>query len=132
MDRLDKQIMAAKKQYKPSKDFTKSTMQRINKSSAKQNNFSWIKTFALSGMALLAVLVIGFSFLHKNTNDSQKPTDTVATTTNPSSSSQTFTQDQTTAQTTANEINTDLAQLDKEVGDYTVSYSDSALDNLNQ
>lgn len=132
MDRLDKQIMAAKKQYKPSKDFTKSTMQKINKSSGKQNSFSWFKTFALSGMALVAILVIGFSFLNKNTNDSLNPTDTVATTTNPSTSSQAPTQAQTTAQTTANEINTDLAQLDKEVSGYTVSYSDTALDNINQ
>lgn len=130
MDRLDKQIMAAKKQYAPSKDSTKSTMRKISNNSAKQSNFNWLKTFTLSGVALVAIFVVGFTFLHKDTNNSQKPSDTVATNTNTATSPQIATQ--TSAQTTANEINTDLAQLDKEVGGYTVSYSDSALDNLNQ
>ena len=132
MDRLDKQIMAAKKQYAPSKDFTKSTMRKISNNSAKQSNFNWLKTFTLSGVALVAIFVVGFTFLYKDTNNSQKPSDTVATNTNPTTSPQTATQTLTSAQTTANEINTDLAQLDKEVSGYTVSYPDSALDNLNQ
>ena len=132
MDRLDNQIMEAKKQYKPSKDFTKSTMQKINKRSGKQNSFSWFKVFTLSGMTLLVVSAIGFSLLHKNIKDSFNPSDTVATTTDSSTSSQPPTQAQTTAQATANEINTDLAQLDKEVSGYTVSYSDTSLDNINQ
>lgn len=132
MDRLDKQIMAAKKQYAPNKDFTKSTMRKISNNSVKQSNFNWFKTFALSGLSLIAVLVVGFTFLHNNTNNPQKPTDAVATNTNSATSPQTATQTLTSAQTTANEINTDLAQLDKEVSGYTVSYPDSALDNLIQ
>lgn len=132
MDRLDKQIMAAKKQYAPSKDFTKSTMRKISNNSVKQSNFNWFKTFALSGLSLIAVLVVGFTFLHNNTNNPQKPTDAVATNTNSATSPQTATQTLSSAQLAASEINTDLAQLDKEVNGYTVSYSDSALDNLNQ
>jgi hypothetical protein len=132
MDRLDEQIMAAKKQYKPSKDFTRSTMKKINTNTDKQNNFNWLKAFALSGMALLAILVTGFGFLHMNGNVSQKSTNTVATTTSPPTSSQAPAKAQTAAQTAANEINTDLAQLDKEVSSYTVSYLDTALDNINQ
>lgn len=131
MDRLDKQIMAAKKQYAPSKDFTKSTMRKISNNSAKQSNFNWLKTFTLSGVALVAVFVVGFTFLHNDTNNSQKPSD-VATNTNPTTSPQTTTQTLSSAQLAASEINTDLAQLDREVSGYVVSYSDSALDNLNQ
>lgn len=131
MDRLDKQIMSAKKQYTPSKDFTKSTMRKISNNSTKQSNFNWFKTFTLSGVALVAVFVVGFTFLHNDTNNSQKPSD-VATNTNPTTSPQTTTQTLSSAQLAASEINTDLAQLDKEVNGYTVSYSDSALDNLNQ
>ena len=132
MDRLDKQIMSAKKQYTPSKDFTKSTMRKISNNSTKQSNFNWLNTFTLSGVALVAVFVVGFTFLHNDTNNSQKPSDTVATNTNPTTSPQTTKQTLSSAQLAASEINTDLAQLDKEVSGYTVSYSDSALDNLNQ
>jgi len=134
MDRLDEQIMAAKKQYTPNKDFVKTTMNRIN-APAKQPRFSWFKTLAFSGAALALVLVATFVFMPKNTTDeTSSPSDKTASTnsTADSSSSQSTNQAQTEAQKASDELSASIAELDKEVGSYTVSYSDTSLDNLNQ
>jgi hypothetical protein len=135
MDRLDEQIMAAKKQYTPNKDFVKTTMNKINSTPTKQPRFSWFKTLAFSGAALALVLVATFVFMPKNTTDeTSSPSEKTASTnsTADSSGSQSTTQAKTEAQKASDELSASIAELDKEVGSYTVSYSDTSLDNLNQ
>ena len=123
MDRLDQDIMGAKKSYAPSKNFTANTMKKINASQKKQRTVSWVKPFILSGAAFASAVFI-FSFISGiNPNSVNSPSQPVQNPTGITASA---------AQTTASQIADDITSLDKEVASYAVSYSDTALNDINQ
>jgi len=130
MDKLDKQIADANPEYQPNADFTQNTMQKIYESPTAKKR-TWFKPFAFSAAAVLPLLAVVFIFAGINHNQTQKispATKPVSTT-----SQQPTSKNVNSANTqTANEFDAAISQLDGEVNNYAVSYSETSLDNLNQ
>lgn len=123
MDKLDKDIMKARKTYTPTKHFTKNTMKKIHASKRKHQAFTWLKPFALTGTVFASAILV-FSFIsiqdsNKLNSTSQKPQSPVSTA-------------KSNAPETASQFTNDIAALDKEVASYTISYNEAALEDINQ
>ncbi|MEI6756114.1 MAG: hypothetical protein WCK80_03840 [bacterium] len=130
MDKLDKQIADASPEYQPNADFTQNTMQKIHDSQTYRKR-TWFKPFAFSAAAALPLLAVVFIFAGINHNQTQKVSTTAKPVSTTSQQSTSKNVNSANAQT-ANEFDVAISQLDSEVSNYAISYSETSLDNINQ